>query len=161
LNTAEKIRDFFHSNKEDLARVLELAQQVRTMISTIDSFMQQHTSAVCPECRKVCCVNKHSHYGCEDLIYIQAVGLEPHVREQRSDHEPCQFLETAGCRLDRTVRPSGCNWYFCDALYNSMEKAPGKEYIDFDRSLQELADLWMELCAEFRRQFKKTKGIEL
>ena len=161
MNTAEKIRDFFHSNKEDLSRVLELAQQVRTMISTIDSFIQQHTSAVCPECRKVCCVNKHSHYGRDDLIYIQALGLKPHVREQRADHEPCQFLETAGCRLDRTVRPSGCNWYFCDALYNSMEKAPVKEYIDFDRSLQELADLWMELCAEFRRQFKKTKGIEL
>jgi len=161
LNTAEKIRDFFYSNKENLLRVRELAQQVRAMISIIDTFIQLHTSAVCPECRKVCCVNKHAHYGYDDLIYMHALGLEPYVREQRADHEPCQFLESAGCSLDRTVRPSGCNWYFCDALYDSMENAPVKEYADFDSSLQELADLWMELGAEFRRKFKKIKGIEL
>jgi len=131
------------------------------MISIIDTFIQQHTSVVCPECLKVCCVNKHAHYGCDDLIYIQALGLEPHVCEQRADHEPCQFLAATGCRLDRTVRPSGCNWYFCDALYDSMEKAPGKEYTDFDGSLQELADLWMELGAEFRRKLKKIRDIEL
>ncbi|MFZ2197851.1 MAG: hypothetical protein WAV13_08975 [Thermodesulfovibrionales bacterium] len=160
MNTAEKIRDFFYSNKENLVRVRELAQQVRAMISIIDTFIQLHTSAICPECRKVCCVNKHGHCGCDDLIYMHALGLEPRILEQRADYEPCQFLEPGGCRLDRTVRPSGCNWYFCDALYDSMEKAPGKKYAEFDSSLQELADLWMELGAEFRRQFKKTKGIE-
>ncbi len=161
LNTTEKIRDLFYSNKEDLVKVLELAQKIRAMISIIDTFIQQHTSAVCPECRKVCCVNKHAHYGCDDLIYIQALGLEPHAYEQREDHEPCQFLCKTGCRLDRTVRPSGCNWYFCDALYDSMEKAPGMGYAQFDGSLQELADLWMELGAEFRRELKKIRGIEL
>ena len=131
------------------------------MISNIDAFIQQHTSVVCPECRKVCCVNKHAHYECDDLIYILALGLEPHSYEQRTDHEPCQFLSATGCRLDRTVRPSGCNWYFCDALYDSMEKASGKEYTAFDVSLQELADLWMELGAEFRGKLRKIRGIEL
>jgi hypothetical protein len=42
-----------------------------------------------------------------------------------------------------------------------MERAPVKEYSDFDGSLQELADLWMELGAEFRRELKKIRGIEL
>jgi hypothetical protein len=42
-----------------------------------------------------------------------------------------------------------------------MEKAPGKEYAQFDGSLQELADLWMELGAEFRGKLKKIRGIEL
>ena len=161
MNTAEKIRDFFQSNKEDLVRVFELARQIRAKIGIIDTFIQQHTSVVCPECRKVCCVNKHAHYGYDDLIYIQALGLEPHICEQRADHEPCQFLAATGCRLDRAVRPSGCNWYFCEALYDSMEKAPGSEYADFDASLQELADLWMELGAEFRRKLKMIRGIEL
>ena len=160
MNTAEKIGDLFHSHKEDLVRVFELSQQIRAMISIIDTFIQQHTSVVCPECRKVCCVDKHAHYGCDDLIYIQALGLEPHVCEQRADYEPCQFLVATGCRLDRTVRPSGCNWYFCDALYDSME-ASGREYTAFDVSLQELADLWMELGAEFRGKFRKIRGIEL
>jgi hypothetical protein len=161
LSTEEKIQGLFQSHKEDLARVIELARQVRAMISSLDRFIQRHTSVVCPECRKVCCVNKHAHYERDDLIYIHALGLEPHVCEHRADHEPCQFLSAKGCRLDRTVRPSGCNWYFCDALYDNMERAPGKEYADFDRSLQELADLWMELGAEFRRKSRKIRGIEL
>jgi len=162
LNTEEKVRGLFHSHKEDLVRVLELAQQIRAMVSVIDTFIQQHTSVVCPDCTKPCCINKHSHYECDDLIYIQALGLELHqCDEQRADHEPCRFLSGTGCRLDRTVRPSGCNWYFCNALYDSMEKAPGKEYTEFDGSLRELADLWMELGAEFRREFKKIRGIDL
>ena len=161
MNTTEKIQDLFHSRKEDLVRVSELARQIRARISIIDAFIQEHTSVVCPECRRVCCVNKHAHYESDDLIYIQALGLEPHACEQRADHEPCQFLCAAGCRLARTVRPSGCNWYFCDALYDSMEKAPGKEYADFDGLFRELADLWLELGSEFRRKFKKIRGIEL
>jgi len=161
LNKAEKIRDLFQSYKEDLVGVSELARQIRAKIGIVDAFIQQHTSVVCPECRKVCCINKHAYYGCDDLIYIQALGLEPHTREIRTDHEPCQFLSATGCRLDRTVRPSGCNWYFCDALYDSMEKAPEKEYADFDASLQELADLWMELGTEFRRKLKKLRGLDL
>jgi len=161
LNTEEKIRDLFQSHKEDLVRVFELASQIRTLISVIDTFIQRHTSVVCPECRKVCCVNKHAHYASDDLIYMQALGLEPHACADRADHEPCCFLSATGCRLDRTVRPSGCNWYFCDALYDSMEKTPGTEYADFDGALQELVDLWMELGAEFRVKLKKIMGVEL
>jgi hypothetical protein len=161
LNTEEKIRDFFQSHKEDLVRVFELAHQIREKIGLIDPFIQAHSSVVCPECRKVCCVNKHAHYECDDLIYIMALGLEPHECGKREDHEPCHFLDGTGCRLDRTVRPSGCNWYFCDALYDRMEKAPGREYADFDEMLRELADLWMELGSEFRGRFRKIRGLEL
>jgi hypothetical protein len=162
LNKEEKVRGLFFSHKEDLVRVFELARQIREMISVMDTFMQQHTSVVCPDCAKPCCINKHSHYECDDLIYIQALGLEPRVcDDHRADDEPCRFLSGTGCRLDRTVRPSGCNWYFCNALYDSMEKAPGKEYADFDGSLQQLADLWMELGAEFRSKFKRIRGVEL
>ena len=161
LNPEEKIRDLFQSHEKDLVRVVELAGQIRAMISIIDTFIQQYTSVVCPECPKVCCINKHAHYGCDDLIYIHALGLEPDVCRQMTAHEPCQFLVATGCRLDRSVRPSGCNWYFCDALYDSMEKAPGQEYTDFDGSLQKLAELWMELGAEFRRKLKELRGVEL
>jgi len=140
---------------------MELAQKIREMIGVIDPFIQQHTSLVCPECPQVCCINRHAYYACDDLIYIYALGLEPHAYESREDSEPCQFLSAEGCKLDRTVRPSGCNWYFCDALYDNMEKAPKKAYTEFDDSLQELADLWIELGSEFSVQFKNIKGFEI
>ncbi len=123
--TSSDIKQFFRHHREVLDRTIKIACQVRETIRVVDSFIQQHTSAVCPGCRKVCCINKHAYYECDDLIYIYALGLEPHEYEDREDNEPCQFLSATGCILDRTVRPSGCNWYFCDGLFDSMEKAPG------------------------------------
>lgn len=161
MNTAQDIKDFFQDHKDDLCRVRELARKIREMIEVISPFIQQHTSLVCPECPQVCCINRHAYYECDDLIYLYALGLEPHTYKNTGDSEPCQFLSAEGCNLDRTVRPSGCNWYFCGALYDTMEKAPGKAYTDFDDSLEKLAALWMELGSEFRLKFKNIKGSEI
>jgi hypothetical protein len=157
---AESIEEFFQSHREDLGRVMDIAQEVREWIRAVDPFMQQHTSVICPHCRKVCCINRHAYYNHDDLIYIYALGLKPYEHECREDTEPCQFLSGKGCKLDRTVRPSGCNWYFCDSLFLSMEKTSGKAYVEFDDSLQKLADLWVELITEFRVTFRKITGHE-
>ncbi len=161
VGAAPDIEQFFRDHRESLGRVTDVARRVREGITVIDSFIQQHTSVVCPECRRVCCINKHAYYECDDLIYIYALGLEPHDYECREDDEPCQFLSSAGCVLDRTVRPSGCNWFFCDDLFDSMEKVRGRAYAEFDDSLSELACLWLELGAEFRSEFRRIKGVEL
>lgn len=161
MRVAFDIEQFFRHHKEDLGGVIDIARRVRETIAVIDSFIQQHTSVVCPGCGRVCCINKHAYYECDDLIYIYSLGLEPHDYEYRDDSEPCQFLSSAGCILDRTVRPSGCNWFFCDGLFDSMEKTPGKAYDEFDDSLAELAHLWIELGAQFRMEFRKVKGVEL
>jgi len=155
------IEQFFRHHKEELGRVINIARRVRETITVIDSFIQQHTSVVCPGCGRVCCINKHAYYECDDLIYIYALGLEPHGYEYREDSEPCQFLSAAGCILDRTIRPSGCNWFFCDDLFDSMERTPGRAYAEFDDSLTGLAYLWIELGAEFRMKYRKIKGVEL
>lgn len=159
--TAGNIEDFFKDHKEDLHGVADLARKVKAKIAALDPFIQQHTSAVCPGCRRICCINRHAYYECDDLIYLYALGVKPHTFEQRADEEPCQFLTPSGCKLNRTIRPSGCNWYFCSRLFDSMERSPGTAYADFDRSLQELADLWIELGAEFRMRFRAIKGYEV
>jgi hypothetical protein len=155
------VANFFRDHGKDLPDVVDLARQIREKIAGIDPFIQGHTARVCPECRRRCCISRHAYYECDDLIYVYALGLSPLVFEQMADEEPCQFLTSSGCRLDRTVRPSGCNWYFCDSLYESMEKSPGTAYADFDRSLQALADLWIELGAGFRMKFRAIKGYEI
>ncbi|MEW6117541.1 MAG: hypothetical protein AB1553_11655 [Nitrospirota bacterium] len=152
---ARHIEGLFQKYGGKLTRVAALAQKVREGVQRIDPFIQQHTSMVCPRCQAVCCLNKHAYYNDEDFIYIHALGLTPHDYEQRDDTEPCQFLSQEGCRLERTVRPSGCNWYFCDALYESMEKA-GKAYDEFDDALRKLAELWMEMIDEFKRVTEHT-----
>jgi hypothetical protein len=152
------IEEFFRNHKKDLSRVIELSLKVKEGIEEIDPFIHQNTSVVCPECEKVCCINRHAYYNSEDLIYIYALGLTPHEYKPVDDKEPCRFLGEKGCRLERSLRPSGCNWYFCGPLYDSMEKTP-LEYEEFDEAWRELAETWMEMIKEFRKQYHKITGV--
>ncbi len=152
------IEDFFEYHKEDLGKVRQLAFKIREKIKIISPFIEQHTSKACPDCAKVCCINKHAYYEYEDLIYVHALGLRPPALVRMNDEEPCQFLSPSGCELDRTVRPSGCNWYFCGGLYDLMEKSPGTAYSEFDDSLRELAEMWMDMSSEFNILFKKQRA---
>jgi len=145
-----------HKHGKKLQKVRELAHMVREGIEKISPFIQQSTEAVCPKCENVCCINKHGYYNFEDLVYINALGLKPPEFDfGREDSTLCQFLSDRGCSLDRSVRPSGCNWYFCEFLLDHMEERP--EYGEFDNDLRDIAELWLKLMAEFE---KVIKGME-
>ena len=144
------LEEIFHKHGHKLQKVKELAYKIKDGIERISPFIQQNTQAVCPDCKDVCCINKHGYYNYEDLVYIHALGLRLLDCEfGRNDSDPCQFLSENGCSLERSFRPSGCNWYFCDSLFDRVEKRP--EYQEFDDSLQDVVDLWMELMKEFAR----------
>lgn len=160
-HTARRIEDIFLSHKEKLGRVIDLSLKFKAGMQEIDAFIQQNTSVVCIKCHKKCCVNRHACYTCEDLVYIYALGLKTQEYRERNESQPCHFLSEGGCRLERAIRPSGCNWYFCDALYARMEKAPGSAYADFDNSLQELCSLWMDLTDEFLLQINAIAEHEM
>jgi len=159
--TARRIEDIFQRHKEKLGRVTDLSLQFNSGMQEIDAFIQQNTAVVCNKCHKKCCVNRHACYTCEDLVYIYALGLKTQEYGGRDESQPCHFLSGGGCRLERAIRPSGCNWYFCDALSTRMETAPGSAYADFDDSLQELCSLWMELTDEFLAQFNAIAAHEM
>ena len=147
------LEESFHKHGHELQKVKELASKIKDGIERISPFIQQNTQTVCPDCKDVCCINKHGYYNYEDLVYIHALGLGPPDCEfGRKDSDPCQFLSENGCSLERLFRPSGCNWYFCDSLFNHIEKRP--EYQEFDSSLQDVVELWMELMKEFVRVVK-------
>ncbi len=159
--TARRIKEVFLNHRGELRRVIEISMKIRQGIQAIDSFIQKATSAVCPRCARVCCVNEHSSYSCEDLIYLYALGFEPAGCGQTDPDVPCRFLSPEGCRIRRTLRPSGCNWYFCASLYEAMEKAPSRTYKDFDDSMFDLAELWMEMIREFLLESKNLTGYDI
>lgn len=146
----QSIISFFSRDQEKAGPVRLIACRVQKAIGGIDRFIEESTSAVCPSCRNVCCRNRHGRHSHEDLIYLYALGLQPPRNDSaRQDADPCYFLAEKGCSLPRTIRPSGCNWYFCDPLYDHMEKRPG--YEAFDMALGDLADLWMQMAGEYRK----------
>jgi hypothetical protein len=142
------LENIFYSNRDNLQKVRLLAEHVRKGIKKINFFVQQGTGNVCPGCKDICCISKHGYYNFEDLVYLHALGLKPPAPEfGKNESDPCRFLTQNGCSLERPFRPSGCNWYFCEALFDVMEKMP--EYHQFDDDLKGIAKLWMEMMDEF------------
>jgi len=148
------IEEIFSNQSHKLQKVRELAQKVKEGFEKINPFIQQSTEAVCPQCTNVCCINKHGYHNSEDLVYIHALDLQlPDYNFDRDDSAPCQFLSMRGCVMDRSVRPSGCNWYFCESLLDHMEAR--SEYGKFDNDLRDVAELWLEMMDEFHRVIKE------
>lgn len=146
---------FSSEHHEELAHLKDLARILKFRIDEIDSFIQQNTSIVCPNCENVCCINRHGYYDYEDLIYIYALGLRlPVYKKGVSDTDPCQFLSKFGCTIERAVRPFRCNWYFCSALLDHIEQGPSKPYRVFVKQLDEIVDLRKEMLDEFFRILK-------
>ncbi|MEW6571131.1 MAG: hypothetical protein AB1390_08150 [Nitrospirota bacterium] len=142
------LENLFCGYSHILGEVKKLAWNIKCGIEKINPFIQQCTEIICPSCKDVCCTNKHGYYNYEDLIYLHALGINlPEPKFGGNDSDPCHFLTPVGCSLDRTIRPSGCNWYFCDSLSDYMEKT--SRHYWFDTCLTELAELWLKLTAEF------------
>lgn len=128
----------------------KLAKQLRLAIDEVNPFIQQITSAVCPMCEKVCCIDRHGHYDDEDLIYIRALGVAlPSYKEGVADTDPCQFLSVSGCTLERSVRPFRCNWYFCSALLEYMDGIPSRPHREFIRRFRDIVELRKSLLEEY------------
>ncbi len=159
--TSDRIEDVFSRHFDELDRVVDLSRRIKDHIREVDGFIEENTSEVCSNCERKCCIEKYSHYGCDDLIYIYALGMRPSRCAVAEASEPCHLLSRRGCTLDRTVRPSGCNWHFCDTLVRKMSDAPGTAYADFNDSMEEMMELWMEMMGEFRMKFRELTGEEL
>lgn len=144
------LEKIFSRHRHGLERVKELAQKIQYGIERISPFIQQTTQMVCPYCKDVCCISKHGYYNFEDLVYLYALGSKPpHYEFGRKDSDPCQYLSENGCSMERSRRPSGCNWYFCDSLLDHIEIR--QDYQKFDDDLREMAELWLKMIDEFSK----------
>ncbi|MEW6601082.1 MAG: hypothetical protein AB1499_08935 [Nitrospirota bacterium] len=127
----------------------ELADEVMQAFKMVSPFIEKHTSIVCPECRKVCCIDKHGRYDKYDLIFINALGVRRrHDPPDRDESEPCRFLNEKGCSLDRWERPFRCTQFFCDALLKSLENDNAKLYRAFVEYLQHLVSVRQRLLEQ-------------
>lgn len=143
-------RRVFLSSPELLRDVRQIAFTIMAKINSIDYFIQQNTSAICPNCKNICCINRHGYYDDIDLFYIIALGLKPPLyRSDIDDEEPCQFLSDKGCSMERSIRPFRCNWYFCEALLLHMEEGPARPYRAFIKTFDEIIHLRSELQSRF------------
>jgi rRNA-processing protein FCF1 len=144
------LEKIFSVHHQELTKITWFAQKIQEGFQRIDTFIRQANQNVCPLCKDVCCIRKHGHYTYEDLVYLSALGLRaPHLIVGGNDRDPCPYLLETGCSIERSRRPSHCNWYFCDSLLDYIE--PQSTYREFDDSLRDVAELWIGMVEEFRK----------
>jgi hypothetical protein len=116
-----------------------LALEVSDLIEAIDPIIEMATSAVCPDCTSVCCINRHSYLTDDDIFDIHALGKKiSSYKKGIKDEEPCQFLGELGCTISRPLRPYRCTWYFCTPLLEHFKAGPAVDYRIFIALLEKL-----------------------
>lgn len=126
------------TNSDGKVAVLPL----KAAFEAVSPLIERYTSALCPSCENVCCIDRHGTYEEEDLMFMRAFGEEPPgVRPRDADTEPCRFLTLRGCLLPRWKRPFRCTWYFCPALLEFMPVGNPRQYRELVSALQILLSL--------------------
>lgn len=129
----------FRSHGSELIRSQKLATEISSLIDTLGLFIKRHTETVCPRCLNVCCINRHSRYAYDDIVYLSALDEQMIPRKKDiSDTARCQFLGEKGCVIKHSLRPYRCTWYFCPALLEQIELDPVREYKRFIELLQQI-----------------------
>lgn len=130
----------------------ELATDMKRAYDEVSPFIELHTARVCPNCLKVCCIDRHGTHEPEDLAFIEALGQGPPPEPPlKDDTLPCRQLGPAGCGLERWRRPFRCTWYFCAALLEEMPEESPREYRRFMDKLgvlQRLRNQIWTLCSK-------------
>ncbi len=135
----------------DAADRVDLALQIKESFKTVSPFIEKHTSIVCPDCKKVCCADKHGRYDSDDMLFLKELGVDCEQQTEGFDEEgSCRFMFEAGCSLDRWIRPFRCTFFFCDDLLKSIENDNAKLYRAFIDYFQHLVSLRQELLGSDR-----------
>lgn len=150
------IGNVFSENMNGVKKTRALAVELSEMIEALSPFIQQHTDAVCPDCRDVCCINRHSYHDHEDVVYILTLGEKlPPYKDGIDDKELCRFLGNGGCTISRSLRPYRCNWYFCTPLLEHIKNISAPNYRRFIASLERITRKRENLLKEFKGIVKK------
>jgi hypothetical protein len=115
------------------------AERLKQVLIDLSPLVEDYTVLVCPDCRDVCCKQRHGIMNEQDIRYLSALGAKLPLHEQgRPLDGPCQFMGTEGCVSPRWLRPWRCTSYFCDALLEAMNSGPQKKARQVSALIQEI-----------------------
>lgn len=127
----------------------EIAHELREAFNAVSPFIEKHTSIVCPDCKNICCADRHGRYDSDDVIFIKALGADAfQEHDGRDENSTCRFMIETGCSLVRWMRPFRCTFFFCNPLLKSLENDNAKLYRAFTHYFQHLVHVRQNLIGE-------------
>ena len=129
------------------------AEQLKELLIESSPLIEEYTGMVCPDCRDVCCRQKHGTFREADRIYLKALGIEvPPQDPALTPESPCQFMGPTGCIRPRWLRPFKCTWYFCEPLLAALNEGPQRKARRLSALLQEMVDRIYQLGENGRKE---------
>lgn len=158
MHTVQDIQRFFADNHTLLAGARSAAHEAKQLIDKVNPLMETLTASVCPDCMSVCCINRHSRYDRSDVIYMTCLGHDvPEYPPYLAETAPCRFLNSTGCRLERSLRPYRCTWYFCTPLLEHAIATTGPAgYRNFMGLFQQITEKRMIMINDFEQSHIKS-----
>ena len=130
----------------DPVNMKDLAIEIKEAFNTVSPFIEKHTAIVCPECKHLCCKDKHGRYDQDDIKFLKAINEAiPTAQPDRDESGPCRYMSEKGCSIERYLRPFRCTHFFCDPLLKSLEEDNAKLYRAFITYLQHLISIRQKL----------------
>ncbi len=118
------------------------AEKIRQIFIDLSPMVEEYTALVCPDCRDVCCKQRHGIMNEQDKRYLLALKAPfPLYEPDRPLEGPCQFMGAEGCVSPRWLRPWRCTSYFCDTLLDAMNSGPQKKARQISALIQEIVDI--------------------
>lgn len=150
-----RIRSLFSEHGVALAEVSRSARQAEVLIEAISPLIEAYTSAVCPDCTSVCCINRHARFDQSDVIFMTALEKDiPGENPGIADTDACRFLGSRGCNLKRSQRPYRCTWFFCSLLLDQiMQQTSAAEYREFIELLRDITKIRTKMMHDFETIF--------
>lgn len=160
MKTGHDMQRLLQGNRTLFAGALSKAREVKDRIDAASPLLESITAAVCPACKCVCCISRHSRYDRSDMIYMASLGHDiPEYRPDIEETAPCRFLERTGCKLERSLRPYRCTWYFCTPLLEHIVVTQGPVgYRHFVNLLQQLTEKRMAMINDFEAAFHELRS---
>ncbi|MBF0541268.1 MAG: hypothetical protein HQK91_07450 [Nitrospirae bacterium] len=125
-----------------LTQILKYTDSIRQKNCEIDYFIEQCSNEVCPDCKQVCCINRHGIDGYHDIIFKLITGIVPITADLMINYDaPCQYLSEKGCILKRYDRPYRCTWFFCSETLRYFESGNQRKYRDMTTKIAEIGQL--------------------
>jgi hypothetical protein len=118
------------------------AEKLRQVLIALSPMVEEYTARVCPDCRDICCKQRHGIMNEQDIRFLAALKVPlPAYEPNRSSEGPCQFMGAEGCVRPRWLRPWRCTSYFCDALLDALNSGPQKKARQVSALIQEIVDI--------------------
>ena len=115
------------------------AQVLESCLKAVFPILDELCAASCPWCPEPCCLKASVWFDFKDLLFMHLNQLSiPPCQPKANLKNPCCYLGSRGCRLERINRPWICTWYICPTQTAILRKGRSAEHESLQHAFRQI-----------------------